>query len=405
MKPDYHCVTAVSLAEIEPHRAAWQGLMPRALEDNFYLSPDFLSATLRHLAAGRWLIVFVYRRGATGERLVAVAPFSRLRPGLKRPFSALSGFTSPHGYLSHPLLDRDDADSALDALWQWLERPSQPWQMISFHGVNESSPFLPRLRMLLERRGRHYLSKPMFLRPMLKRHGNFDEYLASLPAARRKNYRRRWKQLQADGRVEVALYRELAQAGDLADRFLQLEHLGWKGSRGTAMACAQHDTGFFREVVERCGGDGRLFFVELNFNGRPIAMTANFVTGRTLFAFKIAYDPAYQDYSPGILAEVQTARLFHQTPELTRGEGGATHLSYLRSYWRDLAEMRGFHISLPRPVPRAYLALLSLVWRTKQLIRRAAHRTPELVGLKMYLATPTPVSTGNEVLLATSQLL
>lgn len=403
MSRNYRCVTAASLAEIEPHRAAWLELMSRAVEDNFYLSPAFLSATLRHHSLERYLVVFVYRTDAGDERLVAVAPFSRKRPTLKIPFTVLSGFASPHGYLSHPLLDRDDADGALEALWEWIEQPTQPWQMIFFQGVSEASPFLPRLKSLLEKRDRRFLSKRMFMRPMLGRHESFDAYLASLSPTRRKNYRRRWKQLVNDGVVEVVLHRHPGQAGDLAERFLQLEKRSWKGSHGTAMACEPEDASFFREMVQNGGHGSNLFFVELKFNGKPIAMTSNFIAGQTLFAFKIAYDPDYQDYSPGILAEIQTVKLFHAAPELTRGEGGATGESYLRSYWRDMVEMRAFYIAMPRPMPLGYLSLLSSIWRGKGIFRYLRQKAPQLAGLKLY--GNACIFTGNEMLLATCQSL
>ncbi len=396
-------MTATSLAEIEPHRVAWQKLMSRAVEDNFYLSPVFLTATLRHLVRERCLVVFVYRTDAGGEHLVAVAPFSRNHPTLKIPFTILCGFVGPHGYLSHPLLDRDDPGGALDALWEWIEQSVHPWKMIFFQGISEASPFLPQLKSMLEKRGRRFLSKRMFMRPMLDRCENFDDYLASLPYARRKTYRRRWKQLANDGVVEVVLHRNLYQAGDLAERFLQLERLGWKGSHGTAMACARDDADFFREIVANCGREGNLFFVELKFNDKSIAMTANFVAGRTLFAFKIAYDPDYRNYSPGILAEIQTVKLFHQTPGLTKGEGGATGESYLRSYWRDLAEMRAFYIAMPRQLPRGYLSLLSLVWWSKNIFRRMIHKAPHLTNLKLCAMAASSIV--NEMLLASRPLL
>ena len=402
MKADYRCVAATSQAEIEPHLAAWQDLMSRAAEDNFYLSPVFLSAVLRHQAQGRYLVAFVYHHVAGTERLVAVAPFSLDRPTLKTPFTVLCGFVSPHGYLSHPLVDRDDTGGALNALWEWLEKPTHPWQMIFFHGISETSPILPQLKTLLDKRGRRFLSKRMFLRPMLERCENFDAYLASLSSARRKSYRRRWKQLTCDGTVEVVLHRNLDQASDLAERFLQLEQRSWKGSRGTAMACAPEDAGFFREIVDKCAGEGNLFFVELKFNGKLIAMTTNFIVGQTLFAFKIAYDPDYQDYSPGILAEVQTVRLFHETPELARGEGGATAESYLRSYWRDLAEMHAIYIAMPRRLPYGYLSLLSSVWRIKGTFRSITQSAPQVIGLKVFATVPSVV---NETLLASGQLL
>ncbi|MBI3545320.1 MAG: GNAT family N-acetyltransferase [Gammaproteobacteria bacterium] len=367
------------MSEVEPHLTAWHDLATRALEDNFYLSPDFISAVLRrYVTKNRALIVFVYRIDDQVESLVAVASFSLRRSNWRMPLPVLCGMISPHGFLSHPLVDRQDASAALQALNEWLLRPEHPWRLIFFYGISETSPFFPRLQAELTRQKVRFLSKPMFLRPMLHRHENFNAYLAALSSARRKNFRRRWQQLQAAGSVEVILHQNLARSVRLADDFMQLERLGWKGMRGTALACKSADADFFRDLVNSNAATNRLFFVELKLNGRSIAMTANFLCGQTLFAFKIAYDPQFQIYSPGILAEIQTVKLFHETAGLVKGEGGATGNSYLRSYWRDMTQMQGLYIATPHRRSQVYLLFLSAVWRIKNIFRQITHRSSKL---------------------------
>lgn len=373
MHASYSCRAASTLEEIQPHLPAWSGLMSRALEDNLYLSPGFVMPTLRHLMPpGSYIVIFVYRHDEHGARLAAVAPFSICSPTWRRPLRVLSGLTGPHSYLSHPLVARDDHGGALEALWQWLERPEHPWHLVHFQGIDATSPFLPMIRDSLEGRKRRYLSERKFLRPMLGRHHSFAAYLDALPPARRKHYKRRWRQLENAGKVEVILHRRLDEARDLAERFMQLEQLNWKGQAGTALGSAPSNAAFFREMMDNCGHDEQIFFVDLRLNGRSIAMTSNFICGRTMFAFKIAYDPAFRDFSPGILAEVQTVRLFLETPNLMCGEGGSSGPSYLSSYWRDLREMQAAYIAMPKWQARPYLALVSAVWRIKGAWRRLA---------------------------------
>ena len=207
---------------------------------------------------------------------------------------------------------------------------------------------------------------------MLGRFDSFEEYIGALRPARRKHYRRRWRQLQDAGTAQVVLHRRLDDVKDLAERFMHLERLGWKGERGSALASVPSNAAFFREVVENFARHEQLFFVELKLDGRPIAMTANFVSGRTMFAFKIAHDPAFKHLSPGILAEVQTVRLFLETPELVCGEGGCSGPSYLSSYWRDLREMRAVYVAMPKWRAGPYLTLVSAVWKLRDLWRRIA---------------------------------
>ncbi len=376
--------------------------MSRALEDNFYLSPDFICAALRrYVTQHRPLIVFIYRVEGANEKLVAVAAFSLCRPSLRMPLPVLAGMVSPHGFLSHPLLDRHDAPGALQTLSEWLVRPEHPWRLVFFYGISAASPFLPRLETQLTQQKVAFKSKRMFMRPMLSRYENFDVYLAALSPARRKNFRRRWQQLEASGRIDIVLHRNLDQSPLLAENFMQLEKQGWKGIRGTALACQSADAEFFRDLVNSNAAENKLFFVELKLDGRVIAMTTNFVSGQTLFAFKIAYDPYFEAYSPGILAEIQTVKLFHETAGLTKGEGGATGESYLRSYWRDLTPMQGMYIAMPQRLSHVYLSLVSTVWRIKSAYRDITERASKLFCANIFLDS---FSSANEIVLAVSQL-
>jgi CelD/BcsL family acetyltransferase involved in cellulose biosynthesis len=378
MASSYTCRIARSCEEILPHLAAWRELTSRAIEDNFYLAPDFVVPALRHLVApGGYVVVFVYRHDAGGEQLAAVAPFSLSGPTWRCPLKVLRGLSSPHSYLSHPLVARDDGGGALEALWRWLERPEHPWHLVHFKAIAADSPFGPLAMQSLRQRQCLYRMRVSFLRPMLKRYDSFAAYLDDLPAVRRKNYKRRWRQLEHAGKVEVILHRRLDGADDLAGRFMAIERLSWKGRAGSALACTPANAAFFREMVENSAREARLFFVELRLNGRTIAMTSNFVCGRTMFAFKIAYDPDYREFSPGILVEVQTVRLFLETPGLACGEGGSSDASYLRAYWRDLREMQAMYVATSKRWAGAYLALLPIVWRIRsacgRLLQRSAH--------------------------------
>ena len=358
--------------------------MSRSLEDNLYLSPSFVMPTLRHLMEqGRYIVVFIYRHDQQGTRLAAVAPFSICLPTWRRPLTVLSGLTGPHSYLSHPLVARDDNGGALRALWQWLEHPEHPWHLVHFQGIDASSPILSMIRDSLNGQKRLFLSGRQFLRPMLGRHESFEAYLGALPSARRKNYKRRWRQLESAGKVDVLLHRRLHEVRDLAERFMKLEQLNWKGESGSALASAPSNAAFFREVVKNCERNEQIFFVDLRLNGRTIAMTSNFICGQTMFAFKIAYDPEFKDFSPGILAEVQTVRLFLENHSLVCGEGGSSGHSYLSSYWRDLREMQATYIAMPKWQARRYLSLVSVVWWLRSQWRSRFGRGSRTLGLSL----------------------
>jgi CelD/BcsL family acetyltransferase involved in cellulose biosynthesis len=129
---------------------------------------------------------------------------------------------------------------------------------------------------------------------------------------------------------------------------MDLEAKSWKASSGTALICREEDSAFFTDVVNSIGERKQLFFVELRLNGQAIAMTSNFVAGKTLFAFKVAYDPQYARFSPGLLNEFEGMRLFHDTDDLQIGESGSVQDSYIRHYWRGRADMFSVYVATPR---------------------------------------------------------
>ena len=70
---------------------------------------------------------------------------------------------------------------------------------------------------------------------------------------------------------------------------------------------------FFRTVCARFAAAGRLQLLVLSGGGIDIAWKVNFVAGDTVFCFKIAYDPEFARFSPGVQLELDFVDLFHGT--------------------------------------------------------------------------------------------
>jgi CelD/BcsL family acetyltransferase involved in cellulose biosynthesis len=373
----YRCLAITSADEIAPHEAAWERLEEHALEDNFYLSAPFLAAALRHLERRRpSVVVLVYRDEAGTSDLAGVAAFEVLAPTGLCPLRTLATGAGPHGYFTFPLLHRDYAAEAFRALWDWVEQPNASWRLALLRHVRAGSPALELVDAELGRRGRAHTMKDAVRRPFLSQGVTFEQYLESLPSARRKHFRRNWRKLAERGRVEVVLHRDLASAADLAERFLTIEMLGWKGKSGSALGSRPDDTAFFREITKEVGARGRLFYVELLLEGRPIAITSNFVSGQTLFAFKVAYDPELGELSPGILNEIQGIRLFHESSALRVADSGTTADSYVGDYWRDSVELRSLYVAGASLDSRAFVRLFPFLYRVKATLTRATRPPP-----------------------------
>lgn len=344
------CDVASTIEEALTHIEAWELLSNYSLDDNIYISPGYLIPVLLHYEHRHpYRVLFIYLAGSQhSERLIGVAAYSILSPSWKIPCRVLSTFTSPLGFPSHPLVDREYAEIAIKAIWDWIEQPQKRWDIVLINKIAKQSATWMAMAKEIHQRGRLQLTIGRFERPILKRDSSYADSIQQLSQKRRKEYRRLWRRLNDAGTVETVLHRDLNLSPDLARRFMELEAKSWKGSSGTALICREADSAFFTDAVNSLGQKNQLFFIELRLNGQAIAMTSNFVAGKTLFAFKVAYDPQYARFSPGLLNEFEGMRLFHDTDDLQIGESGSVQNSYIRHYWRGRADMFSAYVATPR---------------------------------------------------------
>ncbi len=328
-----------SLAALTEHWPAWRQLRDDRLEDNIYSSPEFVLAGLRSYAARPFNLAFIYRGRGACRQMIGCAPFEAAASDRQPPLRTLRFWSTPHSYLSQPLLHRDHATEAAAGLWDWLAAAEPSNSLVSLPLMGIESSTWQAMSQALEPRGVAATIRHRFDRPALLRCRSFNDYLASLPAKRRKNYRRCWRALNAAGEVEVRHRRDATARCDWTSRFVRMEALGWKGERGSALACSAADVAFFEQITRAYGDRADLFYSEIRLDGVAVAMSASFVEGTTLFGFKVAFDPRYRRYSPGVLNAVHEARLFLESADLQIGESGANARSFIGSYWRDSTPM------------------------------------------------------------------
>jgi hypothetical protein len=135
-------------------------------------------------------------------------------------------------------------------------------------------------------------------------------------AKKRKEIRRLQKRLAELGAVEQRRLDKRAELPHWCADFLTLEAAGWKGREGTAMACSPSDAAFFRAACAAAFDAGRLHFLRIDLDGRPIAMLANFRHGEGAFSFKIAFDEELGRFSPGVLIELANLHAVQGDPDI-----------------------------------------------------------------------------------------
>jgi CelD/BcsL family acetyltransferase involved in cellulose biosynthesis len=126
-------------------------------------------------------------------------------------------------------------------------------------------------------------------------------YRSKLPSKRRNHHRRRRRQLAELGRVEVTVARtepELEQA--LEDAFT-LHVLRWHGRPDGSGFATPVGRSFNHATVRSLAPLDVPRIVLLKIDGRPVAFHYYLALEGTMYVHRIAFDPAYGQFSPGVI--------------------------------------------------------------------------------------------------------
>jgi hypothetical protein len=150
-----------------------------------------------------------------------------------------------------------------------------------------------------------------FQRASLEGIGTFEEHMRRhVSSKRRKDIARNRRRLEQLGKVGHESHRFGGGLDRAVSAFLKIEASGWKGRRGSALACDKQTRKF---AVGAFTGDEKTSICRadvLTLNDVPIAVSLVTFAGSTGFAVKCCYDETYRSYSAGLLLEIEVIRSF-----------------------------------------------------------------------------------------------
>jgi CelD/BcsL family acetyltransferase involved in cellulose biosynthesis len=300
---------------LEAYIQAWEDLARDALEPNPFYEPWMLMPALRGLATDKDLSVVLVLTIDQGEPLLCgVFPLEKHSRYKGLPVAAFSLWRHIYCALCTPLIRRGYERECLNAFLDWLDE-ERGCSLMDFNLVSGEGPFHELLHECLAARGQSSLVSESYGRAILRPRENADLYLrAALRRDHRKDCRRKTRRLAELGKLEFASLEFGVNLDTWIEEFLQLEASGWKGREGSAFACNENNRNYFAAIARAAFDDDRLMMFALRLDGKPIAMKCNFIAMPGSFAFKIAFDESYKDYSPGFLLEIENVNWFHAKP-------------------------------------------------------------------------------------------
>ncbi|HET7680852.1 MAG TPA: GNAT family N-acetyltransferase [Xanthobacteraceae bacterium] len=364
-----------AVSELVP---AWEALGKNSIEDNVYYCPRYARALMKNVerdTALRFALVW------EGADLIALLPFTAPRIRIPVAGTGAQAWQTKYTFSCAPLLDKQRFAEAADTLLDVMAAcyPGE-WVLPRIYTQGAACQAMTKA---LAANGRPWLFANNFLRATLESGTSFDALMQShISPKRRRELARNRRRLEELGPVTHEIHRSGAGLENAVAAFLQIETSGWKGKRGTALACAPATRQFAIDVFTGSEADSICRADVLTLAGKPVAVGLTLFAGRTGFAVKCAYDEAYRAYSAGLLLELEVMRSLLSECWADRLDSGTDGKHVIDGLWPGRLEVADLIFSC---APRYSQWRVSTFQRTEQVRQTARRATKSLVSRLMEL--------------------
>jgi CelD/BcsL family acetyltransferase involved in cellulose biosynthesis len=319
--------------------AAWRDLVGRAAEPNVFMEPAFVQAAAQASAANDVCVMLAWdaAAGRSSDTTLLGAWAFIITRNFSRPIHVLQAPAHDLAFLATPVIDARCVEAVLTAMLDAVAVHGSLPKLIMLTDITTEGPIMTGLRRVLHGRG----VAPAFLkkaqRPVLRPaqaqdHGEPRSSSGTLKKLRQ--HRRRLATM--NGPVALVSHAGPEDVRAALEEFLFLEASGWKGRRGTALLSDKHTAAFTREFVNALARDGLATIEALRAGDRPVAMQVLLRSGASAFTWKVTYDEALGDVSPGVLLLQDLTAALMADSRLTLVDSCTYNdESYMAGVWKD----------------------------------------------------------------------
>ncbi|HEX8532968.1 MAG TPA: GNAT family N-acetyltransferase [Allosphingosinicella sp.] len=360
-------------------REQWPELEQCASEPNAFVESWFAGASLRHLDVPVDLKTIEVWQGRSLLGLLPVHVADRYG---RLKVRHVTNWLHYHSFLGTPLIRKGAEAAFWEAVLRLLDE--QPWARGFLHVASlvEDGPVHRGLSQAAARLQRPcdvvYRTQRALLESDLSPGAYYEQ---TVRKKKRKELKRLSARLAELGRVEFRMLSSAEELEPWTDAFLELERSGWKGDRGSALACDPGTRGFFREAIEGAFHAGKLDFLRMDLDGRPIAMLVNFLSPPGSFSFKIAIDEDYARFSPGVLIQIENLRILERGGIEWMDSCATENHPMINSLWGERRHLVRVSVPLAGPLRQTIFRLCRTAEQASAALRgRRRTAQPEQVS-------------------------
>jgi len=259
-------------------------LFEQAAKDNIFFSRQWFESLATTAMEDDHSLVLACV--VAGDKVMAILPLMRSTENGKTLYALRHGYTPLYSLL----LADDDQEQVLSCLAEALSQ--LPVNGLLLEPVAEDDRNLKRLQKSLQLAGYRCEYRFRHYNWIYRLQGkSYEEYMAERPAKLRNTISRKQRKLEREHGYEIRLFVGDEAPGAMAD-YTAVFNASWKQNEFKNVA-------FMNRIVEGFSKAGWSRLAILYVQGRPVAAQLWFVHHRKASIFRLAYDKAWKQYSPG----------------------------------------------------------------------------------------------------------
>lgn len=338
-------------------RAGWDALALRASTPNPFFEAWYLLPGLARFDPYEQVRIAALMEG---DRPAGLVPLQRARRYGRHPLPHLAVWLHANAFLGAPLVAQGAEEAFWEAMLDWADRNAGTAAFLHAAALPLETALTEALMAVGAREGRQIVLVHREERAMLASPLRPAAYLEqALGAKKRKELRRQQARLAEQGGLRVVRRDDTTGIGLWIEHFLALEALGWKGSAGSALACAHETAGLFRQSMAAAAARGCLERLSLELDGRPIAMLATLITPPGAFSYKTAFDERYARFSPGVLLQLENLALLERPGVRWADSCAAPDHPMINALWRERRAIGRYSIAIGGAARRALFSRIA----------------------------------------------
>ncbi|APW39484.1 hypothetical protein RD110_21560 [Rhodoferax koreense] len=139
--------------------------------------------------------------------------------------------------------------------------------------------------------------------------GSFEDYWNARGKNLRQNMRKQRNKLAAEGgNPMMRVWTSVEDMAPALERYGQLESLGWKAAKGTAIHLDNDQGRFYRDLLETAAQRNEAVVYEYLFDARTVAVNLCVRRAGNLVVLKTTYDESIKAYSPAFMLNEEIAQ-------------------------------------------------------------------------------------------------